>query len=76
MPVNSALRILRQGDFMLQANLDYVVRPCLKGRKGEEGRERREKKLKESVHRSKKSGLWVQMHSVARPSFQSVTQSI
>lgn len=32
---------------MLQANLDYVVRPCLKERKREEGRERREKKLKE-----------------------------
>lgn len=48
MPINSALRKLRQGDFMLQANLDYVVRPCLKGRKGEEGEERREEKLKES----------------------------
>lgn len=46
MPVNSALRKLRQGDFMLQANVDYVVRPCLEGRKGEEGEERRKTKRK------------------------------
>lgn len=32
---------------MLQANLDYVVRPCLKGRKGEEGEERRKTQRKQ-----------------------------
>ena len=43
MALRPALRKLRQEDRELQANLDYIVRACVKGRTGKTGRKEKRK---------------------------------
>jgi hypothetical protein len=47
MPVISALRMLRQEDCELQANLDYIVRPCQKKKERQREKEEGRKKGRE-----------------------------